>query len=87
MNARYTLIALGLLGSLASADLFAQTSSLGIRQRGARAESPELPASRETPQEERNRVYEQFAWISLPPRPPKTFRSTTSGASSRPSPS
>lgn len=53
--------------------VWAQTSSLGARQRQAQSGEIIPKAPRETPQQPRNYVYEQYAWTSIPPRLPKTF--------------
>ena len=52
----------------------AQTSSLGAQKRQADAGRIIPQAPRETPAQERNDVYEHYAWTSVPPTPPKTFR-------------
>lgn len=52
----------------------AQTSSLGARKRRVEAHKPSEKLARESPQIQRNLVYERYAWISARPRLPKTFR-------------
>lgn len=52
----------------------AQTSSLGVAHREEQGKNPPPPVAREAPHQERNAVYDSFAWITLPPVPPKTFK-------------
>lgn len=61
------------VGSLRST-AFAQTSSLGERERMVRAAEPSLPPSRESVVNVRNVVYDQHSWISIAPPKPKSFR-------------
>lgn len=60
--------------SVLAAEANAQVSSLGIRQQRAQANAMPAPAARESAAAPRNPVYEQFAWITLPPAPPRKFR-------------
>jgi len=53
---------------------YAQTSSLGVAHRQEQGQNPPPPVTREAPHQERNAIYDRFAWITLPPAPPKTFK-------------
>jgi flagellar L-ring protein precursor FlgH len=53
---------------------FAQTSSLGARQRIADAGKVEEKSPREALPRPRNLVYEKYGWTVLAPNPPKAFR-------------
>jgi flagellar L-ring protein precursor FlgH len=53
---------------------FAQTSSLGARQRTAGGAETARITPREAPVIERNAVYEQYSWVTTKPVAPKTYR-------------
>ncbi len=55
-------------------DAAAQTSSVGARTREEREHRRPEVAPREAPRISRNAVYDRYSWISVPARPPKTFR-------------
>ncbi len=67
------LVMLMLIGWLAPHTL-AQTSSLGARKRQVDVGKPAVKPAREYPRVPRNLVYERYAWISVRPLPPKTFK-------------
>jgi flagellar L-ring protein precursor FlgH len=53
---------------------WAQTSSLGARQRQVDSNKPEEKLPREAPPRPRNLVYEKYGWTAMTPMPSKTFR-------------
>ncbi len=52
----------------------AQTSSIGARVRQANAGVVQPIAPREATKNIRNAVYDRYSWVTLPPKPPKTFK-------------
>ena len=75
MKKRLALVTgLALLMSVRTAVVCAQTSSLGAKKRQADAGKIRPVAPRETPEIERNAVYERYSWITVKPAPPKTFK-------------
>ncbi len=74
MITRQITIAAGLLASLGVGDLFAQTSSLGARERQAEAERVPEITPRETPKAKPNKVYQRYSWISVQPKRPKIYK-------------
>jgi len=69
---RVTTLAFGTLLSVPGA--FAQTSSIGAVHRQHQHDEPPPAPTREAPPVERNAVYDSYAWIGLPPLPPKTYK-------------
>ena len=57
-----------------SAELSAQTSSLGAKHRRIEARETPPVTPREEPRIKRNAVYERYSWITLKPAPPKTYK-------------
>ena len=51
-----------------------QTSSLGARQRAVDVDRPMVSGTRENPAQPRNFTYERYAWITLAPPAPRTFK-------------
>jgi flagellar L-ring protein precursor FlgH len=68
------MVTLLLMGWVQVPDALAQTSSLGARKRQTDADKRAETPAREYPRIPRNLVYERYAWISVRPRPPKTFK-------------
>lgn len=74
MRLRASLIVGFVVSCVIQSHVWAQTSSLGGRERQTQAGKIIPKAPRETEQRPRNYVYEQYAWTSMPPRLPKTFK-------------
>lgn len=67
-------VALVLILSAGTIEVYAQTSSLGARRRQADIGSVPDIAPRETPKIQRNAVYERYSWVTVKPTPLKTFK-------------
>ena len=57
-----------------SAELSAQTSSLGAKRRQVKARQTAPVTPREAPRIKRNAVYERYSWITIKPAAPKTYK-------------
>lgn len=65
----------GVLTSLLAASAGqAQTSSIGARDRQARALEPPPVTPREAQPVARNSIYDRFSWTTAPQKPPRTYR-------------
>ncbi len=60
--------------SFAAMDASGQVSSLGAKKRIRDTANPPAKATREAPGHQRNLVYERYSWVSVAPKPPKTFK-------------
>ena len=74
MNMRWILIAFLSTAWVGQVDALAQTSSLGAKKRQADAQNPPRPEPREATRPKVNPVYEQHSWVSIRPKPPRTFK-------------
>ena len=57
-----------------SAELSAQTSSLGAKHRQVEARQTPPVTPREAPRIKRNAIYERYSWITIKPAPPKAYK-------------
>lgn len=67
-------IAFLILTVISFGEVSAQTSSIGARKRQVEASQPKKVTPREAPAKPRNAVYEAYSWITIRPKPPKTFQ-------------
>jgi flagellar L-ring protein precursor FlgH len=74
MNRSRLILITGMLHIVFFRNAVAQTSSVGARTREERVHQLPEVAPREAPRISRNAVYDRYSWISVPSRPPKTFR-------------
>ncbi|MCO6437059.1 MAG: flagellar basal body L-ring protein FlgH [Phycisphaerae bacterium] len=59
---------------LTASGAVAQTSSIGVRDRQAKAQEPPPVTPREAQAVARNPVYDKYSWTTSPVKPPKTYR-------------
>jgi len=74
MSVRRVAVAFAIPVALHCAWAFAQTSSIGARQRQSEANMSAEFAAREAPKVPRNAIYERHSWITVKPTPPRTFK-------------